>query len=305
LDWQLVTAVDIVSYLSTAVEEFFVMSKRLDSIRGDRGANNVLNAALFLNAVLTFMFGFAFLHPMFNFVGVTSSDPFFVVFQVIGGVFLVIVTDASFYAWGFISRRVSNTSDQIVTAQSAKKHSLAGSLAASAGAIALLQTAVDVGDQVRFVVSLVAVAAGAVLAIAHVYWWDKYRKESSEFTELEDTAEDNALRYEDERVRNEELTAQKRKEQQAVHALEVQKAKAEFEIRQTEIEEELALQKDMTETEIRLRREVSKQVRAQVAKERDRIASKVVKEMADRTLARHLAGMGVNPTDYMESKNGR
>ena len=81
---------------------------------------------------------------------------------------------------------------------------------------------------------------------------------------------------------------------------------AEFDIKRVEIEEELALQQDMTEAEIKLRKEVSKQVRAQTAKEGDKIANRVVAEMADRILARQLAGMGVNPTEFMNgTSNGR
>ena len=192
------------------------MNNTLDKIRGSRGANNVLRAGLAFNALLTFVFGFEFLHPMFNVFGVDVGSPSFVVFKVMGGVFLVVVADACFYAWGIMSRQEENTSEQIVTAQDAKKWSLWGSLAASAAAIVMLQNAVELDSNIKFVVSLVGVLAGAALAIAHVYWWDKFRKESSSYTEQEDRATDNADRYSDQRKQRQEEMKLQRKTRKGV-----------------------------------------------------------------------------------------
>ena len=282
------------------------MHKGLVALSEMARSHLVIYAALVINALFTFIFGFMYLPSLFDIFNLMSSgSDFAVVIQAMAGAFLVLVTDAAFFAWRMLGRQDGITTRQILVADAAKIISLAGSLAASLAQIVLGQNLVAIPEPVKYGVSIIGVALGGGLAIAHVWWWDRYQSESTVVSELKDAADINA-----------ELTDAKRQRDRQKRELELKRERQlyDIEMRRLEQESDREIKAAMQEAAIasRIAEETAQHERALLDRTSEELkqkinqqAARVAQHKAAQMASNILAKMGVSPTDSLNGQHER
>lgn len=276
----------------------------LDTLKSMRRSDLVIKLALIANAVFTFIFGYRYLPDLFTLFGVTPEDSGFEIMRVLAGAFLVVVTDGAFFAWGEMRNREGNSNEQIATCDTAKTWSLYGSLAATAGAFVLGQSAVEIPPGIVFVVSIVATAAAGVMAIMHVYWWDKYRGESFEASARANAAQDQADEMNDSRTRERKEFELQREKRRELHAIEMSELEKELELEKTRRMAQADIKRQMLEQEINHEREVAKLTGQILQDQVHQSAAAIAQRKARAARDRFIAGMGLPVEDFPEGSNG-
>ncbi len=264
----------------------------VDVIGEWRAADWVLHVALVGNAILTFLFAYSYLPALFdafNIVG--TGDAAETLIGIFAGLFAVIVFDGAYYAWGSYQQRTGNSNDQIVTAGTAKKAALFGSLAASAGQFVLAQEAFPIPYVVVYPVSAVATLAVAAIALAHMYWWDKFQKESFESKDKEEQANDKAAEKEEMRIRAQEMKALEISQEKHRHEMEMERLRGEMELERARLAAETALQMSLLEQDLAHENAVSQQTQKllqdRVLRDAAKLAEAKSKILHEQFLARH------------------
>ena len=272
----------------------------IKNISGERTSDLIITLARGFNAVLTFIFGYSFLYPLFNFLGVPDNDPSIEIFRIIAGVFLVVITDGAFVAWGNLEYRDGVTSEQMTTANGAKKWSLNGSLAASVGALVLLQRLVEFDPAITFVVSIGALIAAGALAILHVYWHAKYKSESEEATKADQDAVMRASQLDFDKTKRENAHALELKKQREAHELEMTRLNAEIDAEMMEAKAKAEIQMEMIQARVNHSRDVAKQTKEQLARRVSGTAGAIAKAESDQLMREFLAAAGHDINDFTD-----
>lgn len=271
----------------------------VENIKSIRSADLVIKVALLGNAILTFMFAYNYLPGLFDLFGLMKAgDANAQIVRFIAGFFATIFFDGAYYAWGQIRGRQGNSSAQMATADSAKKWSLYGSLAASAGQFVLSQIAVGLSDTIVFTVSLVAMIAVAAIALMHMYWYDKHQNESFEAMERTKIATDTADRIAQERKRRKELEALERAQEEHLHQSTVQQLKAQFELEKEKLQGESDLQRQLVMQELNHQRAVAKQTAELLDKEVNKSAHEIAQRKAQQARDNFLVQQGMDPNNF-------
>lgn len=276
----------------------------LDTLKGMRRSDLVIRLALIANAVFTFIFGYRYLPDLFSLFGITPQDAGFEIMRVLAGAFLVIVTDGAFFAWGEMRNRDGNSNEQIATCDTAKGWSLTGSLAATGGAFVLGQSAVEIPDGITFVVSLIATAVAGLMAIMHVYWWDKYRAESFEASARANAAQDQADAMTDARSRERKEFELERDKRRELHEIELSELEKELELEKTRRLARASIKREMLEQEINHERQVAKLTGEILQDQVHKSAAAIAQRKARAAHDRFVAGMGLPVEDFPEGSNG-
>ena len=279
------------------------MSKGLSALSEMSRSHLVIYSALVINALFTFIFGFMYLPSLFDVFDLMSSgSDFAVVIQTLAGAFLVLVTDAAFFAWRMLGRQDGVTTEQILVANNAKYVSLAGSLAASLAQIVLGQNLVAIPEPVTYGVSIVGVALGGGLAIAHVWWWDDYQSKSTAVSELKDAAEINAELGDAQRLRDRQKRELELKRQRQLYDIEMRKLEQEADREIKAAQQEAAIAARIAEETAQHERALLDRTSEELKQSINKQAARVARHKADQMASNILAKMGVSPT---ESLNGQ
>ena len=271
----------------------------VENIKSIRSADLVIRVALLGNAILTFMFAYNYLPGLFDVFGLMEmGDANTEIIRFVAGFFATIFFDGAYYAWGQIRNRQGNSSEQMATADTAKKASLFGSLAASAGQFVLSQIAVDLSDAIVFAVSLVAMIAVAAIALLHMFWFDKYRNESFDAKERAKIARDTASQIATENARRAELEKLEQAQEAHMHQTRMQQLEAEFELERERIAAEADLRRQLVMQEINHQRAVAQQTAELLDQEVNNSAYEIAKRKAKQARDNFLVEQGMDPNSF-------
>lgn len=276
----------------------------LDTLKGMRRSDLVIKMALVVNAIFTFIFGYRYLPDLFKMFGVSESDLGYEIMRVAAGAFLVVVTDGAFFAWAEMRNRDGNTNEQIITCDEAKKWSLVGSLAATAGAFVLGQSAVAIPEGIMFTISLVATAVAGLMAIAHVYWYDQYKSDSLEARSRSDAAESQAEELAAIRRQQRERLKLERQKAAELHAIELQELDKQLELEKAQRLAEAEIEIDLLEAGISHQREVAAVTKKLLGERVNRDAAVLAQRNADKAMEKLIATLGLPVTDFTHGSNG-
>lgn len=276
----------------------------LESLKGMRRSDLVIKMALVVNAIFTFIFGYRYLPDLFKMFGVSESDLGYEIMRVAAGAFLVVVTDGAFFAWAEMRNRDGNTNEQIITCDEAKKWSLVGSLAATAGAFVLGQSAVVIPDGIMFTISLIATAVAGLMAIAHVYWYDQYKSDSLEARSRSDAAESQAEELAAVRRQQKERLKLERQKAAELHAIELQELDKQLELEKAQRLAEAEIEIDLLEAGISHQREVAAVTKKLLGERVNRDAAVLAQRNADKAMEKLIATLGLPVTDFTHGSNG-
>ncbi len=299
------------SFLNGLREGFSNAQNGIDNvgkITAGRKSNLILMIALAGNAFLTFMFAYNYLPSLFDMFGAEQDGNSLLVARFMAGFFAVVVFDGAFYAWGQYEHRDGNSEKQIATAGNAKRMSLYGSLAASAGQFVLAQAAADIPVSIVFTVSVGSTVAVGTIAVLHMQWWAKYNDESFSSQEMSSTAAvtaqvKGAAQKEVDDLANLELTRARH-----AHDMKMKQLMAEMELEQLKIQAENDIKRELIQQEVDHETAVAKQTREllgkQVLDDASRVAQAKSEILVRKFQARHGTTVSNVPASEVVAPSG-
>ena len=264
----------------------------LQEIQDGRKSNWVIQLALLFNAILTAIFAYNHLGGVFGRLTGRGNDD--VMINIVAAVFTVLVFDGAFHAWASISGRDGLSLEQIATASTAKTASMAGSLAASLGQFVLGQTAVVLPTGVVFVISLIATAAVGIIALLHMYWWDKYKNESFDAVERGFQARQDATVQKNVQSQAEQEGRVAIEQQRNEHLIKMERIQAENQLTLERMTAEQELERELIMQEIEHEKQVAAQTRELLAQTVERDAAAIAAVKSERLRRKFIARQGIS-----------
>ncbi len=266
-------------------------------IAAGRKSNLILMIALAGNGFLTFMFAYNYLPSLFDMFGAAQDGNALLIARFMAGFFAVVVFDGAFYAWGQYEHRDGNSENQIATARNAKRMSLYGSLAASAGQFVLAQAAAEIPAQIVFSVSVFSTVAVGAIAVFHMQWWAKYNDESFASQAKSMNAATTAQVKDSENKEQQDLTKLELARATHDHNMRMDQLNAEMELELLRKSAENEIARELIQQEVDHNRAVAKQTRDLLGQQVLGDAARVAKLKSDTLVRQFQARHGHTVSD--------
>lgn len=264
----------------------------ISAILNFRSSNAVIKLAHAINITLTFLFGYRNMAEVFFLFG--EATPEALIFAgALAGFALIGLFDLPYHAWTNISERPGLSTEQIATAENAATWSLRGSLAASAAAIVLSQTLIDLPQTIVYGATFIGLVAVAWIAIKHMQWWDDFKKEGFDAKRRSETASQEARRLNDEINREKQLANLKAQEDAARHELLMQQLTEQQQLELETLAAEMTLRKQALQQKLAHKREVHKQAAAKLTRKIGEVSDRAAEVQAEELLREFAAENGI------------